>query len=164
MRRIGRYIVILCLYALVYMVLVENVSWRNFGIGLAVSFVAIIFSDKYLLYDDYEQLFPIRFSGFFIYIFYLMFKVMQSGIRAAKLTISGNAKLLCENYESTLPNDFTLNLLANSITLTPGTVTVNRKGNELLVMQLSKESEDFDTKSIEDFEKRINKMMVRKSE
>lgn len=164
MRKISRYMTIICLYALVYMVLVENVSWLNFVIGLAVSCIAIAFSNRYLLFNKYEQLFPIKFSGFFIYFFYLMIKVMQSGIKAAVITIKGNEKLHFEQYISSLPNDFTLNLLANSITLTPGTVTVNRNGNDLLIMQLSKESESFDDTDIMEFEKKIFKLIVRESD
>ena len=161
LKRIVRYAAILCVYALVYIVLVENVSWLNFLFGLAVSFIAILFSDKYLLYDEYDKLLPIKLWGFLIYIPYLMAKIMQAGIRAAALTVKGNAKLLYYNYESILPNDFSLNLLANSITLTPGTVTVSRKNNSLFIMQLAEEDEEFDLKSIKKFEKRINKFVVR---
>jgi len=161
LKRIVRYTVILCIYALVYIVLVENVGWLNFLIGLAVSFIAILFSDKYLLYDEYDKLLPIKLWGFFIYIFYLMIKIMQSGVNAAILTIKGNAHLLYYNYESMLPNDFALNLLSNSITLTPGTVTVKRNNNALLIMQLAKDGDGFDLKSIKEFERRINKFAVR---
>ena len=161
LKRIVRYVVILCVYALVYIILVENVGWLNFLIGLAVSFIAIIFSDKYLLYDEYDKLLPIKLWGFFIYICYLMIKIMQAGVKAAILTIKGKAQLLYYNYESILPNDFSLNLLSNSITLTPGTVTVSRKENVLLIMQLAKENEKFDIDSIKEFERRIDKFAVR---
>ena len=45
--------------------------------------------------------------------------------------------------------------------MTPGTVTVNRKDNDLLVMQLAKENEEFDKNSIADFENKIAKLVVR---
>jgi len=148
-KKITRYAVILCLYSLVYMVLVENVGWLSFLIGLAVSFIAILFSGKYLLFESYDKLFPMRFWGFLIYVFFLFVKIIQSGIQAAIMTISGKS------------DDFTLDLLANSITLTPGTVTVNRKENVLLVMQLGKEDADFDSKDINALEEKINKLVAR---
>ncbi|MBN2880206.1 MAG: Na+/H+ antiporter subunit E [Clostridia bacterium] len=160
-KKIARYIVILCLYSLVYMVLVENVGWLSFLIGLAVSFIAILFSGKYLLFESYDQLFPMRFWGFLIYVFYLFAKIIQSGIQAAIMTISGKTKLFYSRYESVLNDDFTLDLLANSITLTPGTVTVNRKENVLLVMQLGKEDAGFDSKDINALEKKIKKLVAR---
>lgn len=144
------------------MVLVENFSWLNFIIGLAVSFIAVAFSNRYLLYQKYEKLFPINFLGFLVYLVYLMAQVMISGVKAAVQTITGNAKLIYYSYETALPNDFTINLLANSITLTPGTVTINRKENELLIMQLCKKTEDFDVEGIQEFENIINKLVVKK--
>lgn len=160
-KKIIRYAVILCLYSLVYMVLVENVGWLSFLIGLAVSFIAILFSGKYLLYESYDKLFPMRFWGFFIYVFYLIAKIIQSGVKAAAMTISGKTKLLYSRYESMLSDDFSLDLLANSITLTPGTVTVNRKENVLLVMQLGRADDEFDPSDINALEKNIKKLVAR---
>ena len=161
LKRISRHIIILCIYALVYMVLVENFSWLNFIIGLAVSFIAVTFSNRYLLFQNYEKLFPINFLGFIVYTIYLLAQVMISGVKAAVLTVTGNAKLEYYSYETSLPNDFTINLLANSITLTPGTVTVNRKNSELLIMQLCKKDQAFDVEGIKQFENKINKLVVR---
>ncbi|MEX1377029.1 MAG: Na+/H+ antiporter subunit E [Eubacteriales bacterium] len=163
MKKFFRLLTILCIYALIYMVLIEKISWLNFAIGLAVSTIAIIFSDKYFLFDEYSNFFPINPLGFLLYFFYLIANVMTSGVKAAILTVRGDAKLHFAHYESGLKNEFALNLLSNSITLTPGTVTVNRKDNDLLIMQLCKKGEQFDTKSIEEFEKNINKFVVRES-
>lgn len=161
MKKLFRLLTIFCIYALVYMVLVEKISWLNFAIGLAVSAVAIIFSNKYFLFDNYSNFFPISILGFLLYFFYLAGNIMISGVKAAIMTVRGNAKLQFMYYESGLKNEFALNLLSNSITLTPGTVTVNRKENSLLIMQLTRAGENFDRKSIEEFENKINKLVVR---
>jgi len=41
-------------------------------------------------------------------------------------------------YESKLSDEWLLTILANSITLTPGTMTVDIKGNQLLIHCLNK--------------------------
>lgn len=160
MKRVINLIIIICFFALVYIVLMENFSWINFGIGLGISLVAVIFSNRVLLSENYEKLFTIKILGFVLYLFYLMAKVMQAGFRAGILTIRGKVKLDYKHFYSTLPNDFALNLLANSITLTPGTVTIDRKDKDLYIMQLCKTSQEFDFKDIQAFEKRIKKFAI----
>ena len=164
MRKISRYIIIACIYAIVYMVLVEKFSWLNFGIGLAFSFIAFVFSNRYLIFSRYDVLFPVKFTGLIIYLISLMVNIMSSGLKAAKMTVKGEGKLKYEWYTSSLNNDFALNLLANSITLTPGTVTASRKDNDLLIMQLCKEDDGIDFEDIKKFESKIKKISLSERE
>lgn len=162
MKKIFIYILIIFFYAIIYMILAEEFSLVNFAVGILICTCAILFSNKYLLSNKYHTLFPFRVVKFVLYFFYLIIKIMLSGVSAAILTITGKVKLEYKNFSSELDDDFGLNLLANSITMTPGTVTINRKNNNLYIMQLCPLDKEFDMKDILAFEKRIKKLIVSK--
>ena len=127
-----------------------------------LSLLAIFLTDKFLLVTPYTSLFDFNIFHFLIYIFYLLYKIFTSGYKAAVLTIKGNAHLIFFTYESVMTDDFSLNLLSNSITLTPGTVTVNRQDNSLLIMQLCPDKENCNTSEIVKFENKIKKLKSNK--
>jgi multicomponent Na+:H+ antiporter subunit E len=49
---------------------------------------------------------------------------------------------------TTLDNDWSIFFLANGITLTPGTVTVDREGNKLLILTAYTESDKIINKKL----------------
>ena len=51
-----------------------------------------------------------------------------------KLIFTSNINPRLVPIKTSLNNDWSIFFLANAITLTPGTVTVNRKGNKLLIL------------------------------
>lgn len=76
-----------------------------------------------------------KFPHFLFYVFYYLKDIVLANIDVAKLVLS--PKMLINpqivEYESTLKNDFALTVLSNSITITPGTVTVDIINGKLLV-------------------------------
>ncbi len=153
-----KYLVLFVLFALIYMILREAVSPAIFILGLAFAVFAVAVSDRFLLEDRYIDTFKFNIFRFITYIVYLVYKIIVSGIKAAGLTISGKAGHTMFTFKTTLDSDFKCNLLANSITLTPGTVTVNREGGKLLILQLVPEGEGSKTQDIEKFENKLKRL------
>ena len=109
---------------------------------LSCAFVSYISSD--LLFSDRSIGIGARFGQFFRlsgYFVWLLWQIVLSNVHLLKLAFLGPKSLTPQivRYETKLKTDFEKFLLANSITLTPGTITVRLRGDVLLVHALSRD-------------------------
>lgn len=155
MKRALKYGLFVGLFTVIFAMLHDRITLSTVIMGVIISTFALIFSDRYLLDIPYIDIFgfnPFRLITYFIY---LLWKILAAGFVTMITVISGNAHFQRFTYESQMTDDFSLNLLANSITLTPGTVTVTREGSTLVIMQLCYKACKVTTEGIDEFEHRI---------
>ena len=99
---------------------------------------------------------PLR--KFMLYIPWLLFRIIVSNLRTAALILNPRLPIKPRliRYRPGLRNPAALALLANSITLTPGTVMVEINSHELVVHALDEASaEDITNRRFEDKIRRI---------
>jgi multicomponent Na+:H+ antiporter subunit E len=84
---------------------------------------------------DLRMLNPKRWFAFIVYLFPFFFAMAKANIDVAYRVITGRINPAIVKINPKLKNDLSLTFLANSITLTPGTlsVDVDQKTNELYV-------------------------------
>jgi multicomponent Na+:H+ antiporter subunit E len=84
---------------------------------------------------DLRMLNPKRWFTFLVYLFPFFFAMARANIDVAYRVITGRINPAIVKIDPKLKNDLSLTFLANSITLTPGTlsVDVDQKTNELYV-------------------------------
>lgn len=88
----------------------------------------------------------------FLYSFWLLGRIILATVHVSRLVLSPKMPLAPRliKHKSILKSDAAKVIFANSITLTPGTITVDISGNEFLVHELDHESsEDIRTKRME---------------
>jgi len=93
------------------------------------------------------------------YLWWLLMQVVISNIHLLRLAIAGKRALKPQilRYESGLESDFEKFMLANSITLTPGTVTIKIIGQTFYIHAIS----DIAAKGLDgEMEKRIAKIFA----
>lgn len=134
MRKTVFYIAISITGAFLWIILNENAGIRHLITGAAISGLAMYLSEKLLLDKNYLQRFGLPFSFFFIYPPYLLYKIYTSGIKTLWMIIKGSCNPKMSYIQTSLENDFLRSLLANSITLTPGTISVDKTSDKLLVL------------------------------
>ena len=85
---------------------------------------------------------PSQFVKLIIYLFHLVFNIVVANIAVAKIVLSRKMPISPGFIlvKSKLNKSFTRVLYANSITLTPGTITINLNNDRLLVHALTEES------------------------
>ncbi|MEJ2627366.1 MAG: Na+/H+ antiporter subunit E [bacterium] len=146
------------LLLLIWILLTNTLQWQEFGVGIFISLVLSIFLSK-----NYNQLglppFSIkRIVYFMVYIFVLFIEITKANFDVAyrvihpKMPIKPGVVVI----KTSLKQDIAKLILANSITLTPGTFTLDIKGDKLLIHWIYVRSEDIEesTKNIgERFEK-----------
>lgn len=112
-------------------------SLNEIIVGLFLSIVVgIIARNIFCMGGDYRMLSPKRIGMFIIYIIGPFFmEMVKANFDVAYRVITGKINPGIVKIKSGLKTDFGVTLLANSITLTPGTLTVDidEKTNDLYV-------------------------------
>lgn len=158
-RKITGYVFLILIFSIIFAVLQGEFSISAIGIGLIISFITILVTNL-LLKEQYQKLFSIRIIFFIPYVIYLIKEIFISGVKSSYMVLSGNAEMEFIQYKSSLENDLLLNILSNSITLTPGTITVNRQSGNLHIIRLYSNKKP-NNKDIEGFERVISKMALK---
>ncbi len=103
--------------------------------GILLSFTVAIFSYKSFTYDGLKIFSPRRLMYIVQYFFVFMLALIKANIDVAKIVI--NPKLPINpgivEFNSKLKSPFAKLILANSITLTPGTITVDIIDNKYFI-------------------------------
>lgn len=136
--------VFICLLLLfVWFLMAPEISWYNvlIGIGCAIG-ITLLWSP-----DLFKPGRPMRATTgqvfkTFLYLFHLGYNVVLANIAMVKIVL--NPKLPISPVfilvKTKLKKDMTKILYANSITLTPGTITVDLNGDRLLVHAITEEA------------------------
>lgn len=92
--------------------------------------------------DDMSDLKELRFHSAFAYVFWLLWQMILAGLHVAKILISPNlpVNLQMVKFKVDLPSAHARMILGNSITLTPGTLTIDIVGNEFTVHGIDEKS------------------------
>ena len=110
--------------------------------GLVIAGAVYWFICRYLDYSPRKDI--ILCKRFFLllhYIFVLLKEILKANAAVFKMTYSAKYHLepAVIHFTTTLHSNFARVLLANSITLTPGTITVSLQDNEYVVHCLDKD-------------------------
>ncbi len=128
-----------------------------FGVGIAVFMFAFIC--KFMDYSlQKEKLFYQKIFSFCGYVFLLAKEIVKANLSVIHLILTGNEILepVIVTFRTKLKTETARVILANSITLTPGTITVSMEEDELVVHCLDKSLAEGIENSI--FEKMLEKM------
>jgi len=140
-----------------WLILTANFQVANIFIGLGVSFSIALLYSKMFIHKKVELINPYYLG---VYILILMKNLIISNLQIAKRTLSLDMRLAPEivAVKTELKSDWKKLLLANSITLTPGTLTLDIKDDTLYIHIIEcrdKENKELITKEFEDIISKI---------
>lgn len=141
-RRTMRQIIVLLLF---WIILSEKLTLEVIGIGLFIIALIYIlnkdnmFSKRKEVYNIYHKMYYLT-----IYIFTLLKEIVMANFHVAAIVLSPKMKIspTIVKFDTRLKKDFTKTVLANSITLTPGTLTVILQGDTFTIHCLEREYVD----------------------
>ncbi len=115
-----------------WLILTANFQIANVLIGAAVSFSIALLYLKLFTHNAFEFISPFWLG---VYLWVLLKNLIISNLRITKRTLSKDMKLspAIVAVKTNLDSDWKKLLLANSITLTPGTLTLDIKGDTLFI-------------------------------
>ena len=121
---------IIPLLALIWCILAESFSAFHITVGLLLSVTSVYFCTKTL---NLNEVIGFSFARLALYPFFLVYQVYLAGFHVARLVFSG-ARADIVTVESSLKNSSLRVLLAHSITLTPGSISIGLRGNTITAL------------------------------
>ena len=130
------------LFLIVWVIMYEKINLSTLIGGVLVGVFSLFFPEKYFIGGSYYKLYPLNILWSIKYGFFLLLEIYKASFYTIKMTISGDINPGIVEIKTNLKHDFHINILANSITLTPGTVTIDKKGQLLKVLWLDVKTKD----------------------
>ena len=119
-----------------------RITFEILWMGAIISAVIYAFICKFMDYSIRKDIFLMKKILFFCkYFVVLVWEIIKANMDTMKLILSRKyiAEPVVVKFHSNLKTEMANVLLANSITLTPGTITVSLKKNEFVVHCLDKD-------------------------
>jgi len=119
-----------------------KISWFVILSGIISSVLVLRYTDKFLLGTSYHKVHQFKIINMIKYFFFMIKSIYISGFQMIGMIITHKINPSIVEIETDLEEDFQRTMLANSITLTPGTITVELTGNKLKVLWINKTTDD----------------------
>jgi len=133
----------------------EDISWRTAAIGMFASMLCVSFSDKFL---PFKEITNINFYKLAAFPFFLIGQIYMAGFYVIKLILT-DAKSGIISVRTELANESLRIMLADSITLTPGSVLLELKDEFITIVCIGdKDTPDFPD-TVEELRRLENKLI-----
>jgi len=134
---------ILGLYILFWLILAQTLNLERIVVGIFICIVVFLFNKEFLNINKKNNHFSmsnIKYS--LLYIAVLIKEIFKSNFHVAKIVLSPKLNMVTSivTINTKLKSDFNKTILANSITLTPGTLTLDMKDDKLIIHCLDMET------------------------
>lgn len=158
-----RAIVLFIFLFLIWLVLTFNVTNQNFIVGAVIAVLATAMMNRYSLKPTKKILNPIRYFWALIYGIIFLWECIKANLDVAYRVLHPAlpVKPGIVRAKSTLKSEIAKVFLANSITMTPGTITVDIKGDDFFIHWIyvySKDEKIYTQKILGRFEKYLKRI------
>lgn len=130
---------VMVLLFIMWIILFEEINLFVLLTGLTLPIAVIIFTDKFLLQGNYEDEYMLGITQMLHYAYATVIEIFIAGWGVIPNIINGQSDVAIVTCETKLEDEFLIDILANSVTLTPGTVTIEKKGKVLRILALDSE-------------------------
>lgn len=131
----------LLLFFLVWLIFNGAITTEIVIFGIVISLLMFAFICKFMDYSLRKEKKLLMRSGYFLlYVLILVREVLKANMEVVRMIISRDVVVqpVMVSFQTSLKSGFCRAILANTITLTPGTITVSLEDNELIVHCLDK--------------------------
>lgn len=135
MRRYISYLFLTLLCCAVWCVLMQDFHPLTIALGSGCGAAVVFITHRFVFARD-NAIDPLPLWRIAWYPAYLAASIFRAGFRLIPAVLRGRCSIGVYRIRTRVQGDLRLALLANSITLTPGTVTVDLRGDTLTVLCL----------------------------
>jgi len=121
----------------IWIILRESVSILAVAAGLAISFCCVFFFHRFIPLPKSEPIRPFRLV---IYVFYLLGQIYIGGIAAIGIILFG-ARVDIVEMKTRIRSKVLRTILVNSITLVPGSVSLDLNEDTITVLWLTRKTD-----------------------
>lgn len=152
-------LILLLLLLSFWLILSPAVSVQSVVIGIIVSILVVLYSQDVVFSEDEVTLYSFGKLKIFIrYMYTLLVEIFKANIDVAKVVLSPSLPISPSfiKVHVVFNNDFNKVIYANSVTLTPGTLTVDVKGHDYIIHALTDAAaEGMDNSILEQYVKKL---------
>lgn len=126
-------------FLLLWILLNGQFTWEIFFFGIVIAGIMYAFICKFMDYSiETDILIARKLPYILFYVVVLIWEIIKANVSAIRLAISFRNEIdpVIVKFKTDLKTDMAKAVLANSITLTPGTITVALEGDEFIVHAL----------------------------
>ena len=126
----------LLLFFLVWIIFNGAITTEICIFGVVVAFLMFGFVCKFMDYSWRKENLVIQRSGYFLlYLGNLLIEIVRANVSVCHFVLSDRDEIhpVMVSFHTTLKSGLARVILTNSITLTPGTITVSLQGDEVIV-------------------------------
>ena len=126
----------LLLFFLVWIIFNGAITTEICIFGVVVAFLMFGFVCKFMDYSWRKEKLLIQRSGYFLlYLGNLLIEIVRANVSVCRFVLSDRDEIhpVMVSFHTTLKSSLARVILTNSITLTPGTITVSLQGDEVIV-------------------------------
>jgi len=114
----------------VWLILMESFSWQNIAIGLIMSLISMHFMGKFF---DFDEINSVAFFKLIPYPFWLIYRMYYDAFFLIKMILT-DSKWGFMTTNLSVKSEVLRILMADSITLTPGSVYMTRENDEITLL------------------------------
>jgi multicomponent Na+:H+ antiporter subunit E len=139
-----RYVTLFILSLIFWLLITFELTVPNIIVGIVASVITALFFGRFFVTNVYKLLQPKRYFWFIIYLFVFIWECIKANIDVAYRVLHPAMPIRpgIVKVKTTLKSDMAKMLLANSITMTPGTISVDIIDDYLYIHWIYVRSED----------------------
>jgi multicomponent Na+:H+ antiporter subunit E len=139
-----KYITLFILSLIFWLLLTFKLTIPNIIVGSVASIICALFFGRFFITNVYKLLQPQRYFWFIIYLFIFVWECIKANLDVAYRVLHPAMPIRpgIVKVKTTLKSDLAKMLLANSITMTPGTISVDIIDDNLYIHWIYIRSED----------------------
>ena len=141
---------------LVWIILMEQISWQNAAIGMFVSTLCMHFISKFL---NFEEIRNVNFYKLAAYPLWLVGRIYMDALYMIKMILT-DSKWGVSTHQLELDNESLRIMLADSITLTPGSIYLEREGKTITLLCIDRINKEGYPTALDDL-RSIEKMLMK---
>ena len=134
------------LLVLLWLLLTSTFHHQELWVGIIVAFIVALFTNEFYIRLGFPPVSPKRFIFFLWYIIILFFEIIKANFDVASRVIRPSLPINpgVVMIQTKLKSDIAKTILANSITLTPGTFTLNIQEDKMLIHWIDVKATDIE--------------------
>jgi len=132
------------IYFIMWLFITWSLSIEHLMVGVIVSLIVTLLTRELFPDELVRLLQPVRFLLAILYIPYLVYYILLANLDVAYRVLNPDLPINpgIIKVKTSLKNEFAKTILANSVTLTPGTLTVDIDGDDFYVHWINVSSND----------------------
>jgi len=139
-----RYVTVFILSMIFWLLITFRFTAANIAVGAAASLLTSVIFGRYYFHNVVKFVQPRRWLWFLVYLVAFIWACIRANFDVAYRVLHPAMPIRpgIVKVKTTLRSDFARTLLANSITMTPGTITVDIIGDDMYIHWIYIRSED----------------------